>query len=78
MKEIKPEEDAFGQEIWAQYDSGQSFEVIEREDGYIDVGDPKLYFSEYKDWAPFEQKSMEFVKGRILDIGCGAGRHALY
>jgi len=75
---MKPQEDAFGQQFWAQYKGTESFEVMEREDGYIDVGDPKLYFSEYKDWAPFEQKAMKFVKGRVLDIGCGAGRHSLY
>jgi len=78
MKNIKPEEDAFGQQFWAQYNGIESFEVMEREDGYVDVGDPGLYFTEYKDWAPFEQKSMEFVKGRVLVVGCGAGRHALY
>jgi len=75
---MKPEEDAFGQQFWAQYNGTESFEVMEREDGYIDVGDPKLYFSEYADWPPFEQKAMKFVKGRVLDIGCGAGRHSLF
>ena len=75
---MKPQEDAFGQQFWAQYNGAESFEVMEREDGYIDVGDPKLYFSDYTDWAPFEQKAMEFAKGRVLDIGCGAGRHSLY
>jgi len=78
MKDMEPQEDAFGQQFWAQYSGIESFEVMEREDGYIDVGDPKLYFTEYRDWAPFEQKAMEFVKGRVLDIGCGAGRHSLY
>jgi SAM-dependent methyltransferase len=37
-----------------------------------------MYFSEYPDWPIIEQKAMSFVKGRVLDIGCGAGRHALY
>ena len=39
---------------------------------------PKLYFSEFEDWSEHEKKAMEFVKGRVLDIGCGAGRHSLY
>ncbi len=78
MTNMKPEEDAFGQMVWAQHSGIESFEVMERDDGYIDVGDPKIYFSEWKDWAPFEQRSMYFPKGRVLDIGCGAGRHALY
>jgi 2-polyprenyl-3-methyl-5-hydroxy-6-metoxy-1,4-benzoquinol methylase len=52
---------------------------VERDDGYFGVSSgAKLYFSEYKDWPPREKEAMKHVKGRVLDIGCGAGRHALY
>lgn len=75
---MKPEEDAFGQMIWAFYKGKEASEILERDDGYIDAMSPKAYFSEYEDWPLIEQKAMESVKGRVLDIGCGAGRHSLY
>lgn len=76
---MKPAEDAYGQEIWAYYNGREVFEIVERDDGYIDATHgPKIYFSEYEDWHPLEKKAMELVKGRVLDIGCGAGRHSLY
>jgi len=77
---LKPEEDAYGQEIWAYYQGREVFEIVERDDGYISAASvlPKMYFLEYKDWPPHEKKAMEYVKGRVLDIGCGAGRHSLY
>jgi len=76
---MKTEEDAYGQEIWAYYSGRDSFEIVERDDGYFDASNgPKAYFSEYEDWSLSEKKSLEFVKGRVLDIGCGAGRHSLY
>ena len=76
---LKPEEDAFGQEIWAYYKGERASEIVERDDGYFDVSSgPKMYFSEYDDWHSVDRKAMEFVKGRVLDIGCGAGRHSLY
>ena len=80
MKKLEPEEDAFGQEMWACYKGEEAFEIVERDDGYFDASPkgPRLYFSEYEDWDLIERKSMEFVKGRVLDIGCGAGRHSLY
>ena len=78
-KAVKPDEDAYGQEIWAYYKGRDSFEIIERDDGYFDVSSgPKTYFSEYEYWSLHEKKAMEFVKERVLDIGCGAGRHSLY
>lgn len=49
----------------------------ERDDGQIDAISPGMYFAEYEDWPQVEQKAMEFVKGRVLDVGCGAGRHAI-
>jgi 2-polyprenyl-3-methyl-5-hydroxy-6-metoxy-1,4-benzoquinol methylase len=80
MKELKPEEDAFGQEIWACYRGERTSEIVERDDGYFEASEygPKMYFLEYEDWPAFEKKAMEFAKGRVLDVGCGAGRHSLY
>ena len=75
---MKPKEDAFGQMIWAYYKGKDVFEVWERSDGYITVDPTKTYFSEYEGWALHQRKAMEFVKGRVLDVGCGAGRHSLY
>lgn len=75
---MKPEEDAFGQKLWTYYKGNEVFEIVERDDGYIEAIRMKGYFSDYENWAPIEQKAMQFVKGRVLDIGCGAGRHSLY
>lgn len=78
IRALKPEEDAFGQMIWAYYQGKEVFEIWERNDGYISVDLPKTYLSEYEDWALHQRKAMEFVEGKVLDIGCGAGRHSLY
>ena len=54
-------------------------EIVERDDGYIEVsGSPAIYFREFGEWGPHEKEAMKYVRGKVLDIGCGAGRHALY
>src|SRR5207302_8613820 len=55
-------------------------EIIEREDGLIfATGECRRYFADYADWDPMEQEAMRWlVPGRALDLGCGAGRVALY
>jgi SAM-dependent methyltransferase len=77
---MKNNRDAYGQQLLAQYNNQTpTVEIIERDDDYIDTGsDPGLYFSEYKKWSPLEKRAVKLVKGRVLDIGSGAGRHALY
>ena len=76
---MKPAEDAFGRMLWAYYNGQRVFEIDERDDGYIEAStSPKLYFSDYEDWPHHEKKAIEYVKGRVLDIGCGVGRHSLY
>ena len=79
LRTVEPERDAFGQELWTCYKGQNIYEIIERDDGYFSAHQsPKVYFSEYADWPLIEQKALDFVKGRVLDVGCGAGRHALY
>ena len=35
-------------------------------------------FRTYPDMPTLEQKALQLAKGRVLDIGCGAGSHSLY
>jgi SAM-dependent methyltransferase len=78
MLPLKSREDAFGQMLYAVHGGAEAFEIVERDDGYIEAMPAKGYFSEYKDWPQIEQKAMEFARGKILDVGCGAGRISLY
>ncbi|MGI8467066.1 MAG: class I SAM-dependent methyltransferase [Pyrinomonadaceae bacterium] len=77
---MKKGQDAYGQQLLAQYFSREATaEIIERDDNYIDTGsDAGTYFSEYRQWSPLEKRAVKLAKGRVLDVGCGAGRHALY
>lgn len=76
---MKPEKDTYGMEIWDYLNNKTGAELIERDDGYIDISSgAKTYFSEYKNWKPLEKKAIKLAKGKVLDIGCGAGRISLY
>lgn len=76
---MTPDKDAFGQEILAYFRGKDSYEIIEREDGLIGLsGGAKSYFANYNNWPEKDRLAMELVKGKVLDIGAGAGRIALY
>jgi SAM-dependent methyltransferase len=38
---------------------------------------PAWFFADHEDWAEPERAVFEYVEGRVLDIGAGAGRHSL-
>ena len=76
---LKQEKDAYGHMIYDFYNGKDAEEVIERDDGYVDVSaGPKHYFREFEKWGESEKEAMYYVEGKVLDIGCGAGRHSLY
>ena len=71
--------DAFGHMMYDHFIGKDSYEIIERDDGFFSISSgSKLYFSPFEEWPQIDQDAMNFVQGRVLDIGCGAGRHALY
>lgn len=76
--------DAHGH-MFSDYHNGQeNVEIVEREDRLIDKSSdttclgPRDYFAEYEDWTEHQKLAMEHATGRVLDIGCAAGRHSLY
>ena len=70
--------DATGQAIWSAFIGKYGFEVVEREDGFVVGGTTGQYFAKFQDWSPHEKRAIKYAKGKVLDIGCGAGKHATY
>lgn len=76
---IERNQDAQGRAMMDFYEGKRAFEIIQRDDGYFDVsGGPELYFREFEDWKDIEKEAMDYVEGRVIDIGCGAGKHSIY
>jgi len=72
--------DAYGHALWDYLQrKGRGYEVVEREDGYVGIsGGREMYFADYRNWPSRHRQAIRYAKGRVLDVGCGAGRHALY
>lgn len=73
--------DAFGdllRRCWAAGGGpGAAAEIVERDDGFINAGDPARYFGGVDSWSQQEAAVLPHARGRVLDVGCGAGRHLL-
>jgi SAM-dependent methyltransferase len=71
--------DAFGHAVWDWARGGTVPEIVERDDGYMEEGaGPEVYLSAASGWPGAERQAMRYVRGRVLDLGCGAGRVALH
>lgn len=76
---MKDNQDAYGHLVYDYLYGKENCEIVERDDGYIDTSiGLRAYFSECENWSAHQREAMRHVRGRILDIGCGAGRHSLY
>ena len=74
--------DAFGEMLTTAFAAWQAgappvSEIVERDDGFIRAAPALGYFAGPADWAPFERTALDLAQGRVIDVGCGAGRFAL-
>ena len=79
MGKLKKQQDAYGQALHDHFHGKGGFEVVERDDGGIFISSgPPAYLAEYRDWPALQKRAIRLARGRVLDVGCGAGRVALY
>lgn len=72
--------DEFGKALWELLTKGKTkfHSIIRRNDGIIEVRDLKKYLESYNKFPDFQKKALKHAKGKVLDIGCGGGKHSLY
>lgn len=71
--------DIFGKAISAYYHEKDNTDIQVHSPDFDDDVIPVSYlFRDFTEMPPLEQKALQLATGRILDVGCGAGSHALY
>jgi SAM-dependent methyltransferase len=76
---VKQGQDGYGQMLLAALEGRITFEIVERDDGFVDAAiGARLYLAPFRRWPAVERQAMRFVRGRTLDVGCGGGRVCLH
>ncbi len=68
----------FAEALEQFHKTGKAELAIERDDGYVGREDVSWYFTTHRNFPAHERAALQFARGKILDVGCGAGRHSLY
>lgn len=79
MRKLFLMKDLMGKAIWDFYHHN-SPEDLQTETSISELDElPASYlFRNFEEMNELEQKALELSKGKVLDVGCGAGSHALY
>jgi len=80
MNNIVETQDAFGRALLDYLDGHMLHELtLEFEDGSSTPAlNPEWFFQSSDHWYAWEKTVLDSLKGPVLDLGCGAGRTALY
>jgi SAM-dependent methyltransferase len=76
---VQPEQDVYGALLADTLAGKQAMEIVERDDGLVLTYDANYLVEPFARWGdPLERRAMRFVRGRVLDVGCGGGRVCLH
>lgn len=79
MNDEKNSHDIFGAAIKAYYHTKDEEEIVVHSPDFDDDVIPVPYlFRSYVEMPPLEKTALKNCRGKILDVGCGAGSHAIY
>jgi SAM-dependent methyltransferase len=73
--------DAYGEMMLAALEGdGEMLEIVERESGFIMASrlGSGAYFAPYPKWPSRQRRALRLARGRVLDVGAGAGRVSLH
>lgn len=71
--------DLFGKALLDYFEGNYSEDIYtETTISELDVLPLPYLFRSYSEMPAIEQKALDLTRGKVLDIGCGAGSHALY
>ena len=70
--------DAFGRALTDFYLGNEVELVFERDDGHSNSSDLPHYFREPGAFPPYEKDVLSYAEAKVLDVGCGAGRHSIW
>lgn len=71
------EADLFGRVLWDYYRGASSDYFIRRDDNYGDRDSTARYFRSWEELPAHHRCLLSHARGRVLDVGAGAGQHAL-
>jgi SAM-dependent methyltransferase len=72
-------DDVYGALLADALTGRRALEIVERDDGFVTAFDARYLLAPFRRWDdPLERRAMRFVRGRVLDVGCGGGRVCLH